>query len=218
LAYLSLEARRLLDAADFYDAAIVASNDLDEHLIESLRYQGAKISVWGVGTRLATAYDQPALGGVYKLSAIEGPDGKWIPKVKLSEQWIKTSTPGVQQVRRFTYDGGVIADMVFDETLGPSNYMIDPLDVTRRRELDKDTAYEDLLKPAFKAGQAVAEPESLDLIRERVKTQLGLFHAGIRRLANPHRYPVGLEAGLHKLKSELVLAARGQSSDDLKLG
>ena len=218
LAYLSLEARRLLDAADFYDAAIVASNDLDEHLIESLRYQGAKISVWGVGTRLATAYDQPALGGVYKLAAIEGPDGNWVPKVKLSEQWIKTSTPGIQQVRRFSYEGGAIADMVFDETLGPSNFMIDPLDVTRRREIDSKTAYEDLLAPVFKAGQMVLGPESLTQIRERVKTQLNLFHDGIRRLANPHRYPVGLEAGLHKLKSELVLAARGQSSNDLKLG
>ena len=218
LAYLSIEARRLLDAADFYDAVIVASNDLDEHLIESLRYQGSKISVWGVGTRLATAYDQPALGGVYKLAAIEGPDGKWIPKVKLSEQWIKTSTPGIQQVRRFRYEDGAIADMVFDETLGPSNYMIDPLDVTRRRELDSDTDFEDLLIPTFRAGEVVAEAESLEQIRERVKTQLSLFHGGIRRLANPHRYPVGLEAGLHKLKSELVLAARGQSNDDLKLG
>ena len=72
--------------------------------------------------------------------------------------------------------------------------------------------------PVFKAGQIVSAIESLDQIRERVKTQLGLFHDGIRRLANPHRYPVGLEAGLHKLKSELVLAARGQSGDDLKLG
>ena len=218
LAYLSLEARRLLDAADFYDAAIVASNDLDEHLIESLRYQGAKISVWGVGTRLATAYDQPALGGVYKLAAIEGPDGEWIPKVKLSEQWIKTSTPGIQQVRRFSNGDGVIADMVFDETLGPSNYMIDPLDVTRRREIDSKTAYEDLLKPVFTDGGTLVEAESLAEIRQRVKMQLSLFHDGIRRLANPHRYPVGLEAGLHKLKSELVLAARGESSEDLKLG
>jgi len=108
--------------------------------------------------------------------------------------------------------------MVFDETLGPSNYMIDPLDVTRRREINDETAYEDLLKPVFKAGGILAEPESLAQIRQRVKTQLSLFHDGIRRLANPHRYPVGLEAGLHKLKSELVLAARGQSRDDLKLG
>ena len=108
--------------------------------------------------------------------------------------------------------------MVFDETLGPSNYMIDPLDVTRRREIDSKTAYEDLLNPVFKGGGTLVEPESLAEIRQRVKTQLSLFHDGIRRLANPHRYPVGLEAGLHKLKSELVLAARGESSEDLKLG
>jgi nicotinate phosphoribosyltransferase len=217
LAYLSLEARRLLDAADFFDVDIVASNDLDEHLIESLRYQGAKISVWGVGTRLATAFDQPALGGVYKLAAIEDENGQWVPKVKLSEQWIKTSTPGIQQVRRFRNAGGAVADMVFDETIGPSNFMIDPMDITRRRELDESLAFDDLLKPVFRNGHPLAENESLDAIRSRVKSELEMFHGGIRRLANPHRYPVGLEAELHQLKSRLVLEARGQSNGRLKL-
>jgi nicotinate phosphoribosyltransferase len=217
LAYLSMEARRLLDAADFYDVDIVASNDLDEHLIESLKYQGAKISVWGVGTRLATAFDQPALGGVYKLAAIENEDGQWTPKVKLSEQWIKTSTPGVQQVRRFRNDDGAVADMVFDETIGVSNFMIDPMDVTRRRELDNSLAFEDLLKPVFRNGKSIGVDETLDQIRARVKSELDLFHGGIRRLANPHRYPVGLEADLHQLKSQLVLDARGQNNGRIKL-
>lgn len=217
LAYLSMEARRLLDAADFYDVDIVASNDLDEHLIESLKYQGAKISVWGVGTRLATAFDQPALGGVYKLAAIESEDGQWIPRVKLSEQWIKTSTPGIQQVRRFRNDGGAVADMVFDETIGASNFMIDPMDVTRRRELDASLVYDDLLKPVFREGTPVGQRETLDQIRSRVRSELEMFHGGIRRLANPHRYPVGLEADLHQLKSQLVLDARGQTSDRSKL-
>ena len=83
------------------DAAIVASNDLDEHIIASLKEQGAKIDVWGVGTRLVTGYDEPALGGVYKLSAVRRPGGPWQDRVKLSEQAIKISTPGVLQVRRF---------------------------------------------------------------------------------------------------------------------
>ncbi|MEO8270672.1 MAG: nicotinate phosphoribosyltransferase, partial [Aureliella sp.] len=103
LAWLSIEARKLLDAAGLHDATIVASNDLDERLIASLKQQGATIGVWGVGTKLVTAYDQPALGGVYKLGAIEDVTGHWHPKIKLSEQWIKTSTPGIQQVRRY-YD------------------------------------------------------------------------------------------------------------------
>ncbi len=100
LATLSIGARQILDEAGFEDAAIVASNDLDEYLIRSLKEQGAKISVWGVGTRLATAYDQPALGGVYKLSAVLE-NGKWQPRLKLSEQTVKISNPGILQVRRF---------------------------------------------------------------------------------------------------------------------
>ena len=100
LAYLSIEARRILDEGGFPNAVIVASNDLDEHLIENLRHQGAQIVVWGVGTKLATAYDQPALGGVYKLGALQLPDGTWEGKLKLSEQAAKTSLPGILQVRR----------------------------------------------------------------------------------------------------------------------
>ena len=98
LADLSYKARQLMDEAGFPDAAIVASNDLDEYQIATLNARGAKISVWGVGTKLATAFDQPALGGVYKLSAIRPRGGEWSYKVKLSEQSIKTSNPGIQQV------------------------------------------------------------------------------------------------------------------------
>ena len=102
LAYLSIEARKILDAAGFHDTAILATNDLDEHLITSLKAQGAKITVWGVGTRLVTAYDQPALGGVYKLGAIRpAPGGGWDRRLKLSEQTAKISTPGILGVRRF---------------------------------------------------------------------------------------------------------------------
>ncbi|MFP5504089.1 MAG: nicotinate phosphoribosyltransferase, partial [Candidatus Sericytochromatia bacterium] len=101
LAYLSIEARKILDEEGFPEATIVASNDLNELIIESLKHQGAKISVWGVGTQLATAFDQPALGGVYKLSALRAPGEDWKYKLKLSEQAIKISNPGILQVRRF---------------------------------------------------------------------------------------------------------------------
>jgi nicotinate phosphoribosyltransferase len=118
LAALSISARRMLDESGFKDAVIVASNDLDERLIESLKRQGACIGLWGVGTKLATAYDQAALGGVYKLGAIRGEDGGWHPRVKISEQMIKTSNPGVQQVRRFfDADGIAQGDMILDESL-----------------------------------------------------------------------------------------------------
>ena len=102
LAYLSIEARKILDAAGFQDTAILATNDLNEHLIASLKTQGAKINTWAVGTQLVTAYDQPALGGVYKLSALrEDARAPWQYKIKLSEQTVKISTPGILQVRRF---------------------------------------------------------------------------------------------------------------------
>ena len=208
LAYLSIEARKILDDAGFPDATIVASNDLDEHLIESLIIQGARITVWGVGTKLATAFDQPALGGVYKLGAVRDESGDWIPKIKLSEQLIKTSTPGMLQVRRFHDSEGAIADMIFNELQGPSDTMIDPLDPTRRRTLADGQTSDDLLQPLMAGGRMVAEPEPLSVVRERVAAQLGMFHRGVLRLDNPHRYPVGLEQSLYELKSELVLEAR----------
>jgi nicotinate phosphoribosyltransferase len=141
LAYLSIEARKILDAAGFRETSILATNDLDERIIASLKEQGAAISVWGVGTRLATAYDQPALGGVYKLSALRArPPGKnarsnrrqrsggvagglgggdWEYKIKLSEQLAKTSVPGILQVRRFQVEGENRADMIFNELAPP---------------------------------------------------------------------------------------------------
>src|SRR5205085_10918877 len=86
-----------------------------EHLIASLKDQGARIDVWGVGTRLITAYDQPALGGVYKLMAMKPKGGAWLHKIKLSEQVVKISTPGILQVRRFAVDGQMGGDMIWDE-------------------------------------------------------------------------------------------------------
>lgn len=211
LAYLSIEARKILDAAGFDDAVIVASNDLDEHIIASLKEQGARIDIWGVGTKLVTGYDQPAMGGVYKLAAVRRPGADWEYKVKLSEQAIKVSTPGVQQVRRFHDSSGFIADMIFDEQMGaPEPAMIvDPLDATRRRRMAAGTAYEDLLVPVFRSGRAVYESPSLAAMRETARRQLAGFHPGIKRFVNPHAYPVGLELGLHELKTELVLKARG---------
>ena len=212
LAWLSIEARKILDEAGFPKAIIVASNDLDEHIIASLKNQGAKISVWGVGTKLVTAYDQPALGGVYKLGAIRGKDGRWNYKVKLSEQTAKISNPGIHQVRRFRSDKEFIADGIYDVEHGaPENFtVVDPLDPTRRKHLAPGTAYEDLLVPVFKRGQQVYQLPALAEIRRRAQSQLAMFHPGVKRFVNPHQYPVGLELGLHDLKTELILRARGE--------
>ncbi len=213
LAYLSIEARHMLDEAGFPKAAIVASNDLDEEIIASLKQQGAKISVWGVGTKLVTAYDQPALGGVYKLSAIRKAGGAWKYKVKLSEQAVKTSTPGILQVRRFRDANGYVADMIYDIDLGAPDKttIIDPLEPIRRKDLDSSKfTHEDLLVPLFRNGAAVYTQPSLEEIRLRAMTQLQGFHQGVRRLVNPHGYPAGLEQHLHDMKMKLILAARGK--------
>jgi nicotinate phosphoribosyltransferase len=214
LAYLSKEARRLLDEGGFPDAAIAASSKLDEHIISSLKLQGAKITVWGVGTRMVTAFDQPALGGVYKLAAVREPGGEWEPRMKLSEQAVKTTTPGILQVRRFASGGEFVGDMIYDELAPPEQggdaLIVDPLDMTRRKRFGPDATASDLLVPAFRGGESVYESPGLEAARERARVQLSQVHEGIKRFVNPHRYPVGLEAGLHRRKTELVLRMRGE--------
>jgi len=212
LAWLSIEARKILDAAGFPQAVIVASNDLDEHIIASLKEQGAKISVWGVGTKLITAYDQPSLGGVYKLGAIRGDDGRWVYKVKLSEQPAKISNPGIQQVRRFRSDKEFIGDGIFDEKTGGAEpfTIVDPRNPTRRKHLAPGTPFEDLLVPIFRGGKLVGQVPTLDDIRQRVQAQIGMFHPGVKRFVNPHEYPVGLEFRLQEWKEKLMLQARGE--------
>jgi nicotinate phosphoribosyltransferase len=155
LAYLSIEARKILDAGGFKDAQILASNDLDEHLITSLKQQGAAINVWAVGTKLVTAYDQPALGGVYKLSALRRSDGTWEHKLKLSEQAAKINDPGMLQVRRFQQGHEFIGDAIFDELEpAPKPFtIVDPLDATRRKHFPDDAKWENLLTPIVRHGQ-----------------------------------------------------------------
>jgi nicotinate phosphoribosyltransferase len=211
LAYLSIEARRILDEAGLADALIVASNDLDEHTIASLKEQGARIDTWGVGTRLVTGGDQSALGGVYKLGAVREPGGAWQHRVKLSEQAAKTSNPGVQQVRRFSGPSGFLADVIYDEEQGlpPEPVIVDPLDPTRRKRVAAGTPAEDLLLPMMRAGRPCHEHAPVEQARERVHEQLASLHPGIRRFVNPHQYPVGLSLALHELKTRLILEARG---------
>lgn len=208
LAQLSIEARQLLDEAGLTNVAIVASNDLDEAVITSLKSQGATIAVWGVGTRLVTAYDQPALGGVYKLGAVKNEAGEWEPKLKLSEQAIKTSTPGMLQVRRFQNESGAVADVMYNEFNARLD-TVDLLDPTQRRPLGGDLKAVNLLVPVVRNGDIVYRHESLSIIRERVEQQLALFHVGVRRHENPQAYPVGLEEQLHELKTEWIHRARG---------
>lgn len=210
LAYLSIEARRILDEAGFPGASIVASNDLDETLIASLKQQGAKINVWGVGTRLVTGWDQPALGGVYKLGAVREPGGPWEHRIKIAEQNVKISTPGMLQVRRFEENGELAGDMIFDELLPDERgrLIIDPFDPTRRKTFSDGAQTTDLLVPVFRGGTLVYDVPPLPESRQRTHEQLGKLHPTIKRFINPHAYPVGLEHGLHELRTALILKAR----------
>ena len=210
LAYLSQQGRKMLNQAGFPQAQIVASNDLDEHLITSLKHQGAKINVWGIGTKLITAYDQPAMGCVYKLAAWREPDEDWRYPIKLSEQLIKVSTPGLQQIRRYQRRGKFAWDMIYNEAQPPPEraVTIDPLDPTRRRRASAAISYDDVLAPVFRHGACVYTAPALEDIRAYARGQLDMLHPTVKRHLNPHEYPVGLETGLHQLKTDLVMQAR----------
>ncbi|HEY0132984.1 MAG TPA: nicotinate phosphoribosyltransferase [Nannocystis sp.] len=210
LAALSRSARALLDAAGFPDAAIVASNDLDEHEISKLKRSGAQITVWGVGTRLVTAHDQPALGGVYKLAAIRRDASQpWQYRIKLSEEPIKVSNPGIQQVRRYhDADGMFTGDVMYEETLGrgaEARRLEDP-----SRSCEPAGEGEDLLVPVLRDGVRVGPAPTLAESRARTLAQLQRLPPGVRALQDAEAYPVGIDAALQALKETVMRAARGQ--------
>lgn len=215
LAQLSIKSREMLDEAGFPDAQIVASNELDEVLISELKRQGAQITIWGVGTHLITAHDQPALDGVYKLSAIRNAGGIWKYKLKLSEQMVKVSNPGILQIRRYASKKENVADVIYDIHTNLNNQdcqIVDPLDPTKHWELKKELRSYDLLVPIFRGGKLVYNLPSLDTIRANTQQELGRFPVGIKRFLNPHKYVVGMEKSLYDLKLDLIKAIRSKTS------
>lgn len=209
LTYLSREARYMLDEAGFTEAKIVASSELDEHLIAEMKGQGAKIDIWGVGTHLVTGQNSPALDGVYKLSAIQDERGAWQYRLKLSEQMRKISNPGFLQTARFSEQGVSIADAIFDSSRGlpiPC-HLIDPMDPTRQRVVEIKE-YRKLLVPIVRRGELVSTLPTLAQIKKEVESNLKSFSPGVLRLINPHHYPVGMERGLYELKIDLISKVR----------
>jgi nicotinate phosphoribosyltransferase len=203
---LSIRSRKLLDKAGLIDTAIIASNDLDETLINDLKRQGAKITIWGVGTKLVTGGNQAALDGVYKLSAIRGGvDDQWQYKIKISEQMIKISDPGILQVKRF-YRHHSIIDMIYDENLklqGPY-HIVDYFDSTKEYTIDETLMSKNMLQPIFRDGKRVYDLPSLQMIKEHAQQELTGFQDGVKRFLNPHTYPVGMEKSLHDIKIKLI--------------
>ena len=202
LAALSIKARELLDAAGFTQTRIIASNSLDEYVIEDLKKKGAKISTWGVGTNLVTAYDHPALDGVYKLSAVRDEEGLWQYKLKLSEQIAKVSNPGIYQVRRFFRRGQCMMDAMYDMELGiAESPEIVSLDTPHVKSTISDyDACIDLLVPVFRKGKLVHQAEDISAMRERAKQQVANFI----KTHGSETYFVGLEKKLHDVKQKLI--------------
>jgi len=213
---LSRDARDIMDEAGFAEAAIIASNDLDEHLIASLKRRGAAVGVWGVGTRMVTADGQPAMGGVYKLSAVRGSSGDWNYKLKLSEQPVKMSIPGILQVRRFQKAGRFVADVIYDVRFGRGSKQV-LLDSSRARRERRSPAWEageDLLIPVWRHGKQVRQSESVDRCRQRAQEQLARLGPALKRLTRPGQYPVGLESRLHHLREGMILESNRHGSPD----
>jgi nicotinate phosphoribosyltransferase len=211
LAYLSKKARRMLDEAGFPHAIISASSDLDEYLISDLKIQGTKITLWGVGTKLITSSDCPAFGGIYKLSAETGPDGELHPKMKLSENPDKITTPGIKKVYRIyeTSTRKAKADLITleDEHIDASKplKLFDPA-ATWKQMILKSGSYSirELLIPIFHQGQCVYDSPSVMDIKNYCQQELSTLWDEYRRLINPHIYPVDLSEKLYSLKQKMI--------------
>ena len=212
LAYLSREARKMLDQGGFPNTIICASGDLDENLIRDLKLQGACINTWGVGTKLITSEDCPSLGGVYKMSA-ETIDGQVIPKIKISENPVKITNPGIKKLWRI-YDGKTgkaVADLIAleHETYDTSKPLTiyDPVNTWKSMTLT-DYTMKELQAPIFKNGECVYQSPTLKEIQKHCREDLDTFWDQYKRLLNPHRYKVDLSDSLWMLKNSMLQSYR----------
>jgi nicotinate phosphoribosyltransferase len=211
LAYLSRQARHLLDEAGFGAVKIVASNDLDEHVIESVRHEGGRVDIYGVGTRLVTCAGGGggALGGVYKLVAVDGQ-----PTLKVTGDVAKTTLPGRKRVlRALGPDGAYLQDVVCLEQEHPcgNDTVFDPVNPLQRTLLPRGARMTELRRAVMDEGRRIGEREPLAAMAERCRGELACLPDGCTRLINPHRYKVSISGGLNELRNRLIGAsARGE--------
>jgi nicotinate phosphoribosyltransferase len=221
LAYYSKAARRILNEAGFPDVKILASSDLDEWLIESLRDQGAAIDVWCVGTRLMTSYQTPALGVVYKLMAVDRGDGVLTPKIKISSNPQKITNPGVKKIIRF-YNGNdrMIGDLLahLDEPLptGEPVRAHHPMYEYMKKVYRPPYTAEEVLAPVFINGRQVYETPALTKIREHAVQSVANLEPEYKRFRNPHIYKVSLSERTYRTKKELLDYYHEKSTDNKK--
>jgi nicotinate phosphoribosyltransferase len=207
LAYLSREARKMLDDAGFADAKIFVSNDIDEKVLLALAQQDAKIDVYGIGTKLITSFNNAALGGVYKLSAIEDEKGNMTPKIKVSNSPGKTTNPGVKKIVRIYTDGMAMADLICleDDTFDTSK----PLTIFHPEQTYKKTTFDnyevkELMVDVFKDGKLVYNKPTLAEIGKYCDKSKGEFFPEYRRVVNTQEYKVDLSENLWNLKHKLL--------------
>ena len=209
MAYLTQKARKMLDDAGWTECQISASNALDEYLIQDLLRQGAKIDMFGVGERLITARSEPVFGGVYKLAAVEEPDGTIVPKIKISENVEKITNPHFKKLYRFYGNdtGKAIADYlcVHDESVDDSGQMeiFDP-DATWKRKTVYNFTARELQVPIFKNGKLVYQLPTLDEIRTYCAQQVDTLWDEVKRFDNPHTYYVDLSQKLWDIRYDLL--------------
>lgn len=209
ITYLSKKARKMLDEAGLTKCKIVASNSLDEHIIETLLEQGAQVDSFGVGERLITSKSEPVFGGVYKLCAVEDERGAIIPKIKISENTAKITNPHFKKVYRlYEKDSGkAIADQlcVYDETIDETKplELFDPEATWKRKTISDFTARE-LLVPIFKNGECVYKSPDIEEIRRYCAEQIDLLWDEVKRFENPHTYYVDLSQKLWDTKDRLL--------------
>lgn len=211
LAYLSKEARKMLDAAGFPDATIVASNDLDEYLLHDLGLQGAKIDSWGVGTNLITSKDCPSFGGVYKLAATMDKEGNFIPKIKISENTEKITNPGNKTIYRI-YDkatGKIKADLIcfVGETYDTDKDLLlfDPIETWKKTKLPGGSyTMREILVPVFHNGECVYQSPSVKEIAEYCRQEKDTLWDETKRLFYPHEVHVDLSQSLYDVKKALL--------------
>ena len=210
LAYLTKKARKMLDDAGFEDAIISASSDLDEYLIDSLKTQGAAITSWGVGTNLITSKDNPAFGGVYKLAAVMGDDGTFIPKIKLSENSEKITNPGNKTVYRvYDADGMIKADLIAlaDETYDESQPLLlfDPVETWKKTLMEPgEYSMREIMVKVFDKGECVYDSPNVMDIQKYCKQEQATLWDESKRLINPQVVHVDLSQKLYDLKQELL--------------
>ena len=221
LAYLSKKARKMMDEAGFPEAIICVSGDLDERSINSLLQQGAKIDSWGVGTRLITSEDLPALGGVYKLAAVKEKDGSYSPKIKLSDNTAKITNPAFKNLYRL-YDkdnGMAIADLITlrDEKVEEDKplTLFHPVETWKEHEVENFRA-EPLLYTIVKDGKLVYEFPKLMEIQAYSKGELAKFWEEYLRLDLPQVYKVDLSQKLHTLKIGMIGEIRNAAKNKAK--